>query len=183
MEFFSLFRHPASPSSPAIEVQATALVLATNSLSFRYHVRGDIQGLRIAKRGPDVRMDELWRHTCFEAFVSPSGAARYVEFNFAPSTAWAAYSFDSYRLGMKPLTPMKTPTIQILSSSDELSVTVGVQTKSLRFDSAVGLATVIEDSSGALSYWALAHPNAKPDFHDQKGWSGTFRRHIADVRT
>jgi hypothetical protein len=29
----------------------------------------------------------------------------------------------------------------------------------------LGLSAVIEDSSGAKSYWALAHPPGKPDFH------------------
>ncbi len=29
----------------------------------------------------------------------------------------------------------------------------------------LGLSAVIEDRSGALSYWALKHPPGKPDFH------------------
>ena len=29
----------------------------------------------------------------------------------------------------------------------------------------LGLSTVIEDGDGGISYWALAHPSAKPDFH------------------
>jgi hypothetical protein len=41
-----------------------------------------------------ARTDELWRHTCFEAFVRTSPAPAYYEFNFAPSTQWAAYRFD-----------------------------------------------------------------------------------------
>ena len=29
----------------------------------------------------------------------------------------------------------------------------------------LGLAAVIEDRAGVLSYWALKHPVEKPDFH------------------
>jgi hypothetical protein len=29
-----------------------------------------------------------------------------------------------------------------------------------------GLAAVIEDARGLLSYWALAHHSPQPDFHD-----------------
>ena len=36
-----------------------------------------------------ARSEELWRHTCFEAFVRASSAAEYYEFNFSPSTPWS----------------------------------------------------------------------------------------------
>jgi hypothetical protein len=29
----------------------------------------------------------------------------------------------------------------------------------------LGLSAVIEEANGRLSYWALAHPPGKPDFH------------------
>ncbi|MGN6497184.1 MAG: hypothetical protein ACTHK5_07565, partial [Tsuneonella sp.] len=31
---------------------------------------------------------------------------------------------------------------------------------------AANFAAVIEEQGGVISYWALAHPEAKPDFHD-----------------
>jgi hypothetical protein len=34
----------------------------------------------------------------------------------------------------------------------------------------LGLAAVIEDQSGNLSYWALAHRAEKPDFHSPAGF-------------
>lgn len=36
---------------------------------------------------------------------------------------------------------------------------------------ALGLSAVIEQSDGALSYWALAHPRPQPDFHHRGGWA------------
>ncbi len=35
----------------------------------------------------------------------------------------------------------------------------------------VGLAAVIEETNGRLSYWALAHPPGKPDFHHLDGFA------------
>ena len=50
-----------------------------------------------------ARTDELWRSTCFELFLRFDDDERYVEFNFSPSTRWAAYAFDGYREGMAEL--------------------------------------------------------------------------------
>ncbi len=173
----------ASHPAPAIEIEAVALILATDALSFRYTVRGDLRELAIPKAGPKLRADDLWRHTCFEAFVQPKGAERYVELNFSPSSAWAAYSFDSYRLGMQPLNMLKPPVIRCQISADVLTLEAVISMKSLRFDAAIGLSAVIEDVHGSLSYWALTHPQAKPDFHDAAGWTEGFRRLIARVQS
>jgi hypothetical protein len=34
----------------------------------------------------------------------------------------------------------------------------------------VGLSAVIEETGGRKSYFALAHPSGKPDFHDSRGF-------------
>ena len=34
-----------------------------------------------------------------------------------------------------------------------------------------GLAAIIEETNGSLSYWALAHPSALPDFHHRLGFA------------
>ena len=34
----------------------------------------------------------------------------------------------------------------------------------------IGLTAVIETADGQLSYWALQHPAARPDFHHRGGW-------------
>ena len=33
-------------------------------------------------------------------------------------------------------------------------------------DCAMGLSAILEEQGGTISYWALAHPAGKPDFHD-----------------
>jgi hypothetical protein len=35
----------------------------------------------------------------------------------------------------------------------------------------LGLSAVIEDESGALSYWALRHVPGKPDFHHPQAFA------------
>lgn len=182
MEFSRLICHPSNPAPPAIEVEAIALVLPTDALSFRFRIHGDLERLRIPARGPATRMDELWRHTCFEAFVQPKGAERYFELNFSPSSAWAAYAFDSYRIGMQPLAALKPPAIRCTTQDDTFTLEATVNMKSLRFDSLVGLCAVVEDRDGGISYWSLAHPKSKADFHAAAAWTDGFKRFVAEPR-
>jgi hypothetical protein len=116
-----------------------------------------------------TRSDELWRHSCFEAFVAGSPSVAYYEFNFAPSTQWAAYRFSGYRTGMRVATEIKAPQVSVESNPDRYVLQASVELdhvllsegSPLRF----GLAAVIEEISGNRSYWALAHPPGKADFH------------------
>src|SRR4029077_5215569 len=115
--------------------------------------------LRIPAAVAAARTDELWRNTCFEAFVSTSPGPGYYEFNFAPSTQWAAYRFDSYRSGIRAATQISAPRIEVQSSRTCYRLQASLemdQMSSLRIDGGwrIGLAAVIEDTSGHKSYWA-----------------------------
>ena len=92
---------------------------------------------------------------------SVGGGAAYFEFNLSPSTEWAAYAFDGYRAGMRDLA-MPAPRIGWdgagLRAALDLS---GLPPPPWR----VGLSAVIEETDGTKSWWALAHPVGKPDFH------------------
>jgi predicted GIY-YIG superfamily endonuclease len=156
-----LFRHPGceSPSVTAIQVQ---LVRRSGRFRLRYSVLGDIEALALPDERPPARLDELWRHTCFEAFIR-SGEAGYCEFNFSPSGEWAAYRFDSYRAGMRPL-EMAAPAIRTRTARRELCL--DVQLSEPVGASHLNLTAVIEEKSGTKSFWALAHPpEGPPDFH------------------
>jgi hypothetical protein len=183
MQFFSLIPHPSSANVPAIDIYAVATIVSSGRISFRYRVRGAIERIRVPVKAAPERTDELWRHTCFEVFVATKNSERYAELNFSPSSAWAAYAFDHYRYGMQSLPVVKPPTIQVNLEPELLAVDVTVQMRSLAADATVGFAAVIEDVDGAVSYWALAHPAAKADFHDAKGWTGAFQRHSLDDRS
>lgn len=176
MELTSLIPHPNAGNSPAIDVYALAAFQSGGRVTFRYRVRGDIARIKLPTEHAGERADELWRHTCFEAFVAPKDAERYIELNFSPSTAWAAYTFDQYRIGMKPLPVLKKPSIKVTVEPELLAVDVAVQMRSLAANWAVGFSAVIEGTDGRITHWAITHPNAKPDFHDAKAWVASFQR-------
>src|SRR5689334_8859994 len=69
-------------------------------IALTYRVAGNIGALRLPAFGASGRADELWKHTCFEAFIRPVSGDDYFEFNFSPSTRWAAYGFSRTREGM-----------------------------------------------------------------------------------
>lgn len=125
-------------------------------LRVRFEVSGEVVGLRVAAGAG--RTDELWRHSCCEAFVGGAGGG-YHEFNFAPTGAWAAYRFDARRAGMREADA--APVIAWRGSTLTAAVAVPIAG-----DWRVNLTAVLEEADGTKSYWALAHPDGPPDFHD-----------------
>ncbi len=111
------------------------------------------------------RKDELWKTTCFEAFLKPKASACYYEFNFSLGPAWNAYEFTGYR---KPQPPSVSHAfaLQSLSWNAEkkfLSAQLENKTAFREFD--VSLTSVIEDSNHHIHYWAVTHAAGEPDFH------------------
>lgn len=163
MNRLPLHAHPSAPPAADWRLEAEARGIP-GGLGLRFLFHGEVGRLRLGDdRG---RGHGLWRQTCCEAFVAPAGAAGYFEFNFTPSGAWAAYRFDARRQGMRPLDLPQPP--QITTSRDDRRLEVTVQLP-LPFASAawrLGLAAVVEEQVGTLSYWALAHSGPQPDFHD-----------------
>jgi hypothetical protein len=180
----SPFVSPAGDTVHAIEARVDRL--DNGELRFQYALQADVSLLRIPGLRPEGPADELWKHTCFEAFVArapgdgssmpanATGAAigEYLELNFSPSTEWAVYSFDRYREGMAPVAMPSPPQMRIGVTPGLLTLDVRVDTRVL-FDGAkllIALAAVIEDDSGNISYWALKHAPTKPDFHHPAGF-------------
>lgn len=121
--------------------------------------------LALPVAAPRVHTDELWRTTCFELFLA-CGDDAYAEINLSPSGAFAAYRFDHYRTGMRPI-PLPAPEIRLEAGSERLTLTARLAEDCLPWDGTgrIGIAAVIEEVAGGISYWALAHPPGKPDFH------------------
>ncbi len=171
--------HPDSLCSAVTQVEAEVSRPSAGSLALYYFVTGNIDDLRMPSPLAAAHTDELWRHTCFEAFVRTSPGDTYYEFNFAPSTQWAAYRFSSYRSGMSVVREVVAPRIKMQSSptcyrlqaSVELDQMTGPPNDGLW---RIGLAAVIEEMSDRKSYWALAHPPGKADFHHSDGFALEF---------
>jgi hypothetical protein len=171
--------HPDSHCSAVTQIEAEVARPHAGSLVLSYFVTGKIGDLRMPPVVSPARTDELWWHTCFEAFVGTAADAAYYEFNFAPSTQWAAYRFSSYRSGMRVATEISAPRIDVQSSPERYTLQAALPLDGLSglpHDAPwrLGLAAVIEETSGRLSYWALAHPPGKPDFHHSDCFAHEF---------
>ena len=170
-----LVPHRGGAAQHALAIAARAeLERRGSTVRFSYRLTGDLSQLAIPRHRQSHRVDRLWEHTCFEAFVAPGSTLRYFELNFSPSTQWAAYEFDGYREGMRPLTFAKPPAIVVAKAAGELSVTASVALGAFA-DAAwpwrIGLTAVVEDRAGGRAYFALEHPREKPDFHDAAGFT------------
>jgi hypothetical protein len=171
---FALAPHPVAPAGwPVRSIETRVARDPDGRLTLTYAVEGDVDRVRLPVPGPAHRADGLWRHTCFEAFVAPDDGPGYVELNFSPSNAWACYAFTGYRSGMAVADEVEAPVIAVAHTSIQLSVEVSVGLTCLRVGAAarIGLAAVIEETNGNLSYWALAHPPGRPDFHHPRGFA------------
>jgi hypothetical protein len=89
--------HPETGSQAVREIEARAGWTQDNALIFNYVLKADLTRLRIPPPRPPRKANQLWQHTCFEAFISVKGKPDYYELNFAPSGEWAAYSFPLSR--------------------------------------------------------------------------------------
>jgi hypothetical protein len=170
MTAMQLLPHASTPCDfiHALSVQAQS---SGDSLRLTYVVSGDVQRLTVPESRPRARADGLWRATCFEMFLRPAGSDAYQEFNFSPSGEWAAYSFTGYRQGMTALDQPRPPLITCVRTAQRLEVDVQLHSPLLtQPDLRAALSAVLEHSDGSISYWALAHPAAKPDFHDAAGF-------------
>lgn len=157
-----LVPHPDHPPRAVKGVEVTADIKRGESV-LTYRVDG--RTLAPARVAP-VRTDALWKHTCFELFVKPAGRDGYFEFNFAPSTAWAAYRFDGYRDGMREL-PLDAPVIEPLGDGVRVSIDLGGLPDG---EWRVAITAVIEEADGTKSYWSAEHGAGKPDFHADAGF-------------
>lgn len=157
--------HPDSTPPADLAITVAAMRLSANLLELDYRVTGDVEALALPDLVAPERSDGLWRHTCFEAFVRPEGSDAYVELNFAPSSLWAAYRFDSRRTGMRPLA-LPALRIEVRSHGDRFALAASIDLPDLAgADWRLGLSAVIEETDGRKSWWALAHPPGRPDFH------------------
>lgn len=170
-----LICHPATPCRAVTRITASVERTAADFLVLRYRAEGDMSRVCIPPPAQSEFRDELWKHTCFEIFLRPPAGSAYCEFNFSPSTEFAGYGFTGYRDGMNgAYCSRPVPKTEITDGS--LEVSVGLWTGRLlgHIDALgplrIGLTAVIEETDGTKSYWALAHPQGKPDFHHEDGF-------------
>jgi hypothetical protein len=172
----ALVCHPSTPTALVRSIDAIVHRAKAGAIELSYVLKAELTALHIPFSQPQRRSDRLWEHTCFEAFVMLNDGPVYVEFNMAPSGEWAAYQFTGYRERASIQPDMRAPSIKVkhargrleldatIRQSDMISMRPGARLR-------LGLSAVLEDASGALSYWALQHPGVKPDFHHIDGFA------------
>jgi hypothetical protein len=164
----NLVPHPdALPSDPDLKVWVNvdhAGVLAATATTNIWFGVGAPAGRFVLPEGEPGRADDLWKTTCFEAFLRLPGEEPYREWNFAPSGQWAAYDFPEYREG-RAEADVKPPYVRMEDNFTwwALGATIAVDGEQ---PWELGLSAILEEKDGTKSYWALAHPQgSKPDFH------------------
>lgn len=154
-----LIPHPDTPSTAVdgidVELEREGLLLW-----LRFTVRGDPDEIAWPEKAAAGRADELWRRTCFEVFVATGEG--YVEYNLSPSGQWASYRFDAPGAGMRNAEEAAT-VLGLDGAVDQAALEGRIELP--HGARRLALSAVIETRDGAFSYWALAHPSAKPDFH------------------
>jgi hypothetical protein len=166
-----LFAHPGTTVATVQTVDG-AVWHDADRWQFRFLVEGT-DDLILPDPQTAGRADNLWKQTCFEAFVKLAGEG-YIEFNFSPSSQYAAYRFDGYRSGMRE-EPAEVE-IWIDAGESWLALEAAVRCDPLAAGSALALSAVIKEHD-ATSYWALGHPDGAPDFHNP----ACFRALLADI--
>lgn len=172
MTRFALEPHPATPSAAVAALEVEIQWGPCDRLVFVYRLSGQISQIALPAPAAPDRTDDLWKHTCFEAFLQPDPGPSYTELNFSPSSAWAAYGFDAERTGMRPAGMLSPPAISTEHHPDRFELRAEL---SAALDASrlwhVGLTAVVEDIAGVKSYWALSHPRDVPDFHHPDGFT------------
>lgn len=172
---FALHCHPATPCDVVTALGASATPAPDGGLHLRFVLTGDLARLRIPTPAAQPgATDGLWRHTCCEAFVATPHDAAYREFNLSPSGDWAAYRFSAERQRDTAAPPLPAPRIVCTHDAQALHLQAWLPPEALPPPTEgrlLGLTAVIEQTDGRLSYWALAHAAARPDFHLRASWA------------
>ena len=170
---FTLVPHPASGCDAVRQLVVSVTHDAAQAAwRLRYELTGDLARLCIpAPAARPTATDGLWRHTCFECFVANGHGTAYREFNFSPSGDWAAYAFSAERVRDPAAPALPAPRLRCTHDAHTLMLDAWVLDDALPGSAPLGLSAIIEAQDGTLSYWALHHPVARPDFHHRGGWT------------
>lgn len=158
----SLILHPDCAEGPIRSVSAD-IEDTDGGCRVRFRFQGDIAKIKVPTHALSERMDFLWKTTCFEIFWQPRGGTYYREFNLSPSSRWACYDFDDFRVNSQDA-PVEAISISCSHTDRELVLEASIASE-LPLPADVALNAIVEDTDGNIQFWALAFEDGKPEFH------------------
>lgn len=172
----SLLCHPSSPCPAVSAAKVSAELINNGTLALRYRLDCNPADILLPAPQPAAAANDLWQHTCCEAFIAALDGLAYREFNFSPSGQWANYCFTDYRARDTAFIATTAPQITIHYRDDGVQLDALLGREMLPAANAwqIGLSIVIESTDGSKSYWALAHCAAQPDFHRRQSFTLTL---------
>lgn len=168
------FSFSTSSQSLELKINATRIVPTVENsallpeLLIDFCFLGPLEMLLIPKAHKHpTRKDELWKHTCLEAFFceDSSPSTPYFEVNCSTSGDWNAYYFNSYRQGMSPALNLNVQLTQHQCSHDKALFRISIRGDIIARIHHLGVTAVVEFTEGSKSYYALKHAGSQPDFH------------------
>jgi len=166
MPEFSLHPFPGQDSD-GVSIQG-GIERTGQAIILSFLLQGNMDELVLPAATEQARCDNLWQATCLEMFWAEEGQKNYWELNLAPTGAWNVYAFSDYRTGMRQEERVAAPTIATTRTAERFSLTAELDTAPLLAGQAplrVGISAVLAHRDARLSYWALVHPEEKPNFH------------------
>ena len=171
-----LLSHPATPVHRVESLDVALSPAGDGGLTAVFECRCHAGALRLPDSSPAEGADELWRHTCCELFIGVVGDVAYREFNWSPSGQWAMYGLSDYRVrdSFRPNVVVAAPGIRFAAGAAGWTLQGRLDAAALPDVAheriALGVAVVLEAADGKLSYWALRHAAARPDFHRRESF-------------
>src|SRR5262249_10776694 len=117
-----LTAHPSTPCAAIRAFDVRVQVRETDLLVLDYALQGDIARWRMPPNGEARRVDELWNHSCFEAFWVTDDSPGYYELISPPWGGGSAYRFPASREGRGPADGVGVPVTTVLASDTALRV-------------------------------------------------------------
>ena len=160
----NLILHPSCAAGPITSVTA-CVEASTTGCRAQFLLGGDISAIKVPVQTPASRQDNLWKTTCFEIFWQPAEGTYYREFNLSPSSQWACYDFDDFRVNSRDA-PVEAIAIASVHSDNTLMLNTDI-VSDLPTPAKIALNAVVEDKAGNIQFWALAFDPGKPEFHSE----------------
>lgn len=160
---YELLAHPRS-EGVAIERVRVLVSRLGGDLELQYVLEGAIERLEVPHG--HLEPDRLWEHTCAELFVGGTEGTAYVEWNFSPTLQSARFAFSDYR----ERSGHERGEVRVRMKKDANTLALTARGAFVQEPTRIGLSAITRDADGAQSFWALAHPSERPDFHHRDGF-------------